>query len=239
MTGGTSITKDADTKTPTVAANTATAKVTLAVLKTLVDEKLVPDGAATTKDENVDPNFQSGKLVMLLASAGAQTPITIYNAAKKGDIKGFACDFYQMPSPTGKTDPKVVSFGTSGFELFINKNDPDIIQGAKDAMVVWYETPSISQEMALKGGSSIVSTNVTLDYGDATLNEQVKRANDFNAKYATSDFGILTAWWSPFRETFYVQLQAYLTGTKTVDQMLADWETTGNAAIAKAIAAAK
>lgn len=239
MCGGTNITKGADTNTPTVAANTATAEATLAVLKTLVDEKLVPDGAATTKDEAVDPNFQSGKLVMLLASAGAQTPITIYNAAKKGDIKGFACDFYQMPSPTGKTDPKVVSFGTSGFELFKNKNDADIIQGAKDAMVVWYETPSISQEMALKGGSSIVSNNVTLDYGDATLNEQVKRANDFNAKYAISDFGILTSWWSPFRETFYVQLQAYLTGTKTVKQMLADWETTGNAAIAKAIAAAK
>ena len=238
MTGGTNIT-DMTKNPPVVAANTATAEATLKVLKTLVDEKLVPDGPATTKDEAVNPNFESGKLVVLLASAGAQTPITIYNKAKKGDIKAFTVDFYQMPTPTGKTEPKVVSFGTSGFELFINKNDPAVIQGAKDAIATWYETPAISSEMHLKGGSSAVTNNVTLDYSDATLNAQVKRAIEANSKYAISDFGILTSWWSPFRETFYVQLQAYLTGTKTAKQMLTDWETTGNAAIAKAIATAK
>jgi hypothetical protein len=237
MCGGTSIT-DMTTNPPTVAANTPTAEATIAVLKTLVDEKLVPDGAATTKDEQVDPNFMAGKLVMLMDSAGAQTCVTVFNQTKAGTIKGFACDFYQFPSPTGTTDPKVVSFGTSGFELFINKNDPDIIQGAKNAMITWYNTPAISTDLCLKGGLATVSNNVTLDYGDATLNAQVKLANEDNAKWATSDFGILTSWWTPFRETWYVQLQAYLTGTKTAKQMLADWVTTGNAAIAKAVAAA-
>ncbi len=238
MTGGTNIT-DMTKNPPVVAANTATAEASLAVLKTLIDEKLVPDGSSTIKDEAVDPNFYDGKIVMLLASAGAQTPIMVYNRAKAGEIKGFTCEFYQMPSPTGKTEPKVVSFGTSGFTLFINKNDPDVIQGAKDAIVTWYETPEVMTDLHLKGGSSPVTNNVTLDYGDATLNDQVKRAIEANSKYAISDFGILTGWWSPFRETFYVQLQAYYTGTKTAKQMLADWETTGNAAIAKAIAEMK
>ena len=238
MCGGTNIT-NMKTTPPTVAANTTNAEATLAVLKTLVDEKLVPDGAATTKDADIGATFYSGKLVMLLGTAGAQGPIGVYNQTKAGTIKGFACDFYQIPTPTGKTEPSVVSFGTQGFELFKNKNNADIIQGAKNAMAVWYETPAITNEVALGSGYSIVVNNVSLDYGDATLNAQVARAIEANSKYATSDFGILTGWWTPFRETFYIQLQAYYSGSKTAKKMLTDWETTGNAAIAKAIADTK
>ena len=230
MTGGTEITnKDLTACT----ANSATAEASLAVLKTLITEKLVPDGAATTKDEAVNPNFEGGKLVMNLAAAGAQTPITIYNKAKKGDIKGFACDFYQMPSPTGKTDPKVASFGTQGFVAFTNKNDADKIAATKNAIKVWYTT-DLCGKVVKNSGVAPAVTNVTIDYGDATLNEQAKRAYEFNAKYATSDFGILKGWWTSFRETFYVQLQAYYTGTKTAKQALADWQTNATAAIVKA-----
>ena len=88
--------------------------------------------------------------------------------------------------------------------------------------------------MSLKGGAASTLNNITLDYGDATLNAQVKFASEANAKYSHSDIGILEGWWSSFRETFYVQLQGIYTGTKTVKQALSDWETTGNAAIAKA-----
>ena len=104
-----------------MAANTSTAEASLTLLKTLIDEKLVPDGAATTKAEALSPTFEAGNLVMLFASAGAESMVKIFNKAKKGDIKGFACDFYQMPTPTGKTEPKVASFGTSGFVIFKKK----------------------------------------------------------------------------------------------------------------------
>ena len=114
MSGGSKIT-DMSKKPPVVAANTATAEASLNVLKTLIDEKLVPDGAATTKDEGVDPNFESGKLVLLFDTAGAQECITVYNKAKTGDIKGFATEIIQIPTPDGKADPYVASFGTSGF----------------------------------------------------------------------------------------------------------------------------
>ena len=83
------------------------------------------------------------------------------------------------------------------------------------------------------------TNNITLDYKDATLNAQAKAAAEFNAKYSHSDFGILEPWWSNFRETFYVQLQALYTKTKTAEQVLTDWEKTANDVITAGIAAKK
>ena len=91
MCGGTTLLNKEHTK---FTGNTATAVASLKVLRTLIDEELVPDGAATTKDENVDPNFESGKLVLLPMSAGAQTPITLAAKFKKGDVKAFEVEKY-------------------------------------------------------------------------------------------------------------------------------------------------
>jgi len=234
MTGGTKIT---DLKK--VTANTPQAEASLAVLKTLIDEKLVPDGAATTKDVDTDPNFDSGKLVLRFMSGGAQTNILIHDKAAAGTIKGFDTEIIQYPSPTGTTDPYVASWGTQGTVIFKNANDPDKIAAAKNAIEVYFNTPSIGTVVDLKGGQAPTVNNITLDYKDATLNAQVAFANEANAKWSVADFGILESWWSDFRETFYPQLQAYYTGTKTAKQALTDWETAGNAVIAKALAASK
>ena len=233
MTGGTKILNADHTK---VAANSATAEATLAMLKTLIDEKLVPDGAATIKDEAVYQNWESGKTVLYMTGGGAQTPVTIFNKTKAGDIKGFECDTVQYPTPDGKADPYVASWGTVGFVIFKNANDAAKIQATKDTIEVWFNTPSINGDLCLQSGLVPTANNIKLDYGDAVLNAQVKLSSENNAKYSTSDFGILESWWSSFRETFYIQLQGFYTGTKTAKQMLADWETTGNAVIAKAAA---
>ncbi len=233
MCGGTDILNKEHTK---LAANTATAKATLAVLKTLVDEGMIPEGAATTKDESVDPNFYSGKLFYILDCAGAQTPVTIYNKVKAGEMEDFEAVTYQYPTPDGKADPRVASFGTNGFVVFTNGNDANKIDAAKKAIDVYFRDDNIIAETCLKTGLSPTTSNITLDYGDDVLNAKAKEAVEANAKYATSGFGILEPWWSDFRETYYVQLQAYYTGTKTVDQALADWETTANDVISKALA---
>ena len=46
----------------------------------------------------------------------------------------------------------------------------------------------IGNEVSLKGGAAPTFNNVSVDYGDATLNAQVKFAIEANAKYAVSNF---------------------------------------------------
>ena len=232
MTGGARI---INKELTAVAVNTPEAIASLNVLKTLIDEGLVPEGAATTKDESVDPNFEGGKLVFLPMTAGAQSCVRIFNKIKEGSILPFETEFVQMPSPTGKTDPYVVSWGTGGFVIFRNADNKEKIQAAKEVLELWVRTPKIATELCLKNGAASTIKNITPDYGDDTLNKQVREATEANIKFSHSDIGILQPWWSDFRETFYVQLQALYTGTKTAEQVLDDWEATGNAVISKAL----
>ena len=94
----------------------------------------------------------------------------------------------------------------------------------------------LNSELWVNTGSPSVLKDLIVDYGSDSFNEQATRAAQSATKYSDSTMGVLEGYWSDLRDTFYPQLQAYYVGEKTIDQMMADWETAGNELIAKKLA---
>lgn len=232
MTAGANILDDAHTK---ITINSPEAFKGMNLLKTLIDEKLVPDGAATTKDVDGNNNFFSKKIVMHTGYAGAQMAVLVHNKIKSGEIQGpFDVEFYQFPSPDGKAEPRAVNWGTSAFIVFKNKNDADKIEAAKRTIATFMSNPKYSEEVALKRGTSPIVNNAKVDFGDTTINQLTAMASEFNLKYSSSGMGILEPWWVQVRAMFYPEMQAFFTGQKTAEQALGDFQKAGNDIIAKA-----
>jgi ABC-type glycerol-3-phosphate transport system substrate-binding protein len=217
-----------------VAANTPEAAATLSLFKTMIDENLVPAGAATTVDNDIRPNWYSQKLVSMFVSTGIGEVTKVRQQIDGGEIEPFDVDIYEIPTPDGKADPHVVSWGSTGFTVFKNGNDNAKIEAAQRVIETFFKNPEYSQQMCVQTGNSTVLKDLAVDYGDETLNEQAKMATASTVAYADATMGILEPWWGDFRETFYVELQAFYTGEKSVEQMLTDWESAGNAVLKKA-----
>lgn len=232
MSGGSDILNADHTQT---AADEEKASATLGLFKTLIDEGLVPSGAATTVDNDIRPNWYSQKLVCMFVSTGTGEAVNVKKQIDSGDIEAFDVDLYEIPTPDGKSDPRVMSWGSTGFTIFENGRDEAKIQAAKKVIQTFLENQDYNQEVCVQTGNSTVLKDLEVDYGDETLNRQAKRAAESTALYADSSIGVLEPWWSDFRETFYVQMQAFFTGEKDAKQAIADWKASGNEVIAKAL----
>ena len=218
-----------------MAINEEKASDTLTLFKTMIEEELVPSGAATTVDNDIRPNWYSQKLACMFVSTGTGEAVNVKKQIDSGDIEPFDVDIYEIPTPDGKADPHVMSWGSTGFTIFKNAGDNAKIEASKKVIETFLENQSYSQEVCVQTGNSTVLKDLDVDYGDDKLNEQAKRAAASTAEYADSSIGVLESWWSDFRETFYVQLQSYYTGEKSAEQVIKDWEAAGNEVIAKSL----
>lgn len=232
MSGGSDILNEEHTL---VAVDETKAAETLGLFRTLIDEELVPAGAATTVDNDIRPNWYSQKLACMFVSTGTGEAVNVKKQIDSGDIQAFDVDIYEIPTPDGKADPHVMSWGSTGFTVFKNSGDEAKIEAARKVIQTFLENQEYSQEVCVQTGNSTVLKDLNVDYGDETLNEQAKRAAASTAAYADSSIGVLEPWWSDFRETFYVQLQSYFTGDKSAETMLGDWKTSGDEVITKAL----
>lgn len=232
MSGGSDILNEEHTL---VAVDETKAAETLGLFRTLIDEELVPAGAATTVDNDIRPNWYSQKLACMFVSTGTGEAVNVKKQIDSGDIQAFDVDIYEIPTPDGKADPHVMSWGSTGFTVFKNSGDEAKTEAARKVIQTFLENQEYSQEVCVQTGNSTVLKDLNVDYGDETLNEQAKRAAASTAAYADSSIGVLEPWWSDFRETFYVQLQSYFTGDKSAETMLGDWKTSGDEVITKAL----
>lgn len=232
MSGGSDILNEEHTL---VAVDETKAAQTLGLFRTLIDEELVPAGAATTVDNDIRPNWYSQKLACMFVSTGTGEAVNVKKQIDSGDIQAFNVDIYEIPTPDGKADPHVMSWGSTGFTVFKNSGDEAKTEAARKVIQTFLENQEYSQEVCVQTGNSTVLKDLNVDYGDETLNEQAKRAAASTAAYADSSIGVLEPWWSDFRETFYVQLQSYFTGDKSAETMLGDWKTSGDEVITKAL----
>lgn len=207
----------------------------LGLFKTLIDEKLVPDGAATTIDNGIRPNWYSQKLVYMTVSTGVGEVTKVRQQIDSGEIESFEVDIYELPTPDGQADPRVMSWGSTGMAVFKNGNDEKKIAAAQKVIEAFLTMEELNQEMWLNTGNPSVLKDLSVDYGDATVNEQAERAAAHTALYSDSAMGVLEGFWSDLRDAFYPQLQAYFVGEKTLEQMIADWTANGDAVIAKAL----
>lgn len=232
MSGGSGILNEEHTE---MAVDEAKAAVTLDLFRTLIEEDLVPAGAATTVDNDIRPNWYSQKLACMFVSTGTGEAVNVKKQIDSGDIQPFDVDIYEIPTPDGKADPHVMSWGSTGFTVFKNNGDETKIEAARKVIQTFLENEVYSQEVCVQTGNSTVLKDLDVDYGDEVLNEQAKRAAASTAAYADSSIGVLEPWWSDFRETFYVQLQSYFTGDKDAEDMIRDWKTSGDEVIAKTL----
>lgn len=208
----------------------------LGLFKTMIDEQLVPDGAATTIDNGIRPNWYSQKLAFMLVNTGVGEIAKVKQQVDSGDIEPFDVDIYEYPTPDGKADPHVMSWGSTGACVFKNGGDEKKILAAQKVLEVFLSMDDLNSELWVNTGSPSVLKDLTVDYGSESFNEQAARAAQSTTLYSDSTMGVLEGFWSDLRDTFYPQLQAYFVGEKTIDQMMADWETAGNELIAKKLA---
>lgn len=76
MSGGSGILNEEHTE---MAVDEAKAAVTLDLFRTLIEEDLVPAGAATTVDNDIRPNWYSQKLACMFVSTGTGEAVNVKN----------------------------------------------------------------------------------------------------------------------------------------------------------------
>ena len=128
MSGGSDILNEEHTL---VAVDETKAAATLGLFRTLIDEELVPAGAATTVDNDIRPNWYSQKLACMFVSTGTGEAVNVKKQIDSGDIQAFDVDIYEIPTPDGKADPHVMSWGSTGFTVFKNSGDEAKTEAAR------------------------------------------------------------------------------------------------------------
>jgi ABC-type glycerol-3-phosphate transport system substrate-binding protein len=206
---------------------------TITLLKTLIDEKLAPPGAATLVDIDGEPSFKAQKIAMFHGAFNAATLIT--DTMLKGEIDTFEFDSVAIPTPDGKADPRVASFGGGSFVAFKKDGDPERIDGIKKFLVTVYSSPEILRKWSAGAGTPLIIKNTEAKMQTPWLDQLLAWNIDYTLKYSTSSFGILEPWWTSFREAFYPQLQELYIGRATPKQVLENWTKNGNAIIADAL----
>ena len=187
-------------------------------------------------EAGIRPNWYSQKLAFMLVNTGVGEIAKVKQQVDSGDIQPFDVDIYEYPTPDGKADPHVMSWGSTGACVFKNSGDEKKILAAQKVLEAFLSMDDLNSELWVNTGSPSVLKDLIVDYGSDSFNEQATRAAQSATKYSDSTMGVLEGYWSDLRDTFYPQLQAYYVGEKTIDQMMADWETAGNELIAKKLA---
>jgi ABC-type glycerol-3-phosphate transport system substrate-binding protein len=227
MSGGARILNSNNTS---MTVNSPEAVRTLGLFKQLIDEGLVPSGYVTALDEDIDTFFLSQNIMMNITTAGLYFLQLIPEMAKKGEINFFNSDLYCIPTPDGRANPKVVSWGTGGLAIFKNAGNQASIDGAKNVVRTLWNDPKLYEESLRGGTASPINKNVRMDFGDAFINERANMIAPW-AGFGDSTVGILEPWWTSWREVFYVELQEFYRGRQTAQQLLTNWTTKGNEVI--------
>lgn len=201
---------------------------TLGFFKTLIDEKLVPDGCATMIDQDIDTYWFSGKLLFM---HGAFNNMSYYNAMQKeGTSVPYAFNAFNVPTSSGVTGPSA-SWGSSGMCGFNNNGNEEAI---RLAFSVFLEHPEIQGTLSTATGRLPFIAGANVEFETEVITNTMARGAEYGAKYNTSDFGIMEPWWTDFRATHYPQLQDFYTGKIDAETMLKNWQEAGDAVITAA-----
>ncbi|WP_409344355.1 ABC transporter substrate-binding protein [Paenibacillus sp. MBLB4367] len=188
----------------------------------MVDEGVVPPGAAGLKASSVlNDMFLQGKLGMAF---GNIANVAAFNKAfTEGTAKKFDIDLLPFPSKDGKSSNTVL-FGY-GTWVWNTKNETKM-KWAKE-FTKFINSKDNMAKMAQ--ASSVIATRKSLakNYADGTL--QSKTIQLF--KYA-GDIGLAVPGYPETRNAFFPELQAALTKKKTPQQALDDWTKKANEIIA-------
>jgi len=147
--------------------------------------------------------------------------------SKSGEGEFFNTDIYCIPTPDGKTNPRVLSWGTNGLSIFKNSNNPDVIEAAKNVVRTLWNDLKLFTDLSTGGTGLPINKNVKLDLGDPVRNARLNMSASW-AGFGDSGMGILEPWWPSWREIFFVELQDFYQGRQTVQQLLTNWTTKGN-----------
>ncbi len=206
--------------------NQAAALEVLDLFSTMIDEGLVPEGAASLIDADVESLFNGGN-VLFYPTAYNKVP-QLYKLMQEGTCSEFELDGIAIPTAKGEEAPMTVSWGSSGVIGFANNGHEEEVKLAIDVLL---KSPEIRKaELEIRGTLSTMNDCV-LEYATDSISATMARAADYGGRCANSSFGIRESWWSDFRETFYVQLQDYYVGNIDGETLLANWQTAANAVI--------
>lgn len=204
------------------------------LLKTLIDEELVPAGCASMVDNDCKEFWYAGN--MLFMPTAYNMVSNFYQLMQSGDCPEYEMDAIALPTYEGKVAPTTASWGSTGFCAFSNNGNEEAILLALDI----YLKDAEPRTMILQAAGSLPTLNdITIEFATPEITEIMMRGADYGARCADSSFGIRESWWSDFRGTFYVQLQDYFTGNIDLETMLSNWQTNGDMVIAEALAAKK
>jgi len=201
----------------------------LDVFKTIIDEGLTIDGAATTIDQECEAMFFAGN--MLFESNTLNCVPGIATVQEAGTCADFKVDACAIPTKEGKEAPITACFGSNGFAGFKNNGHEEEI---KLALSVWLENPQYQGEFCHVTGYLPLMNGATFEIPDAYQKEKYEYGVKYTAEHAVSNFGILKPWWSDFRETHYPQMQDFYVGKQDAGSMLDNWQKNADDVIKKA-----
>jgi ABC-type glycerol-3-phosphate transport system substrate-binding protein len=227
MSGGANILNSDHTA---MAVNTPEAVRTLSLFKQLIDEGLVPSGYATATDEDAEKPFYSQNIMMNITTAGLVDVVQIPIRARNGEIAFFNTDVYCIPTPDGRANPRVMSWGTGGLSIFRNAGNTTVIEAAKNVVRTLWNDVNLYGERMLGVSGSPINKNVKIDYGNAFITGRADMVASW-AGFGDSGAGILEPWWTSWREVFFVELQDFYQGRQTAQQLLTNWTEKGNTVI--------
>lgn len=209
--------------------NQAKALEVLDLFSTMIDENLVPNGAASLIDADAESMFCSGNM-LFYPTAYNKVP-QLYTLMQEGTCVEFEMDGVALPTADGEEAPITVSWGSQGIIGFANNGHEEEVKLAIDVLL---KTPELRKaELTIRGTLSTMNDCI-MEYATEDINVTMARAADYGGRCANSSFGIREAWWSDFRETFYVQLQDYYVGNIDGETLLGNWQTAANAVISAA-----
>lgn len=201
----------------------------LDVFSTMIEEGLVPSGAASLIDGDAESMFCSGNM-LFYPTAFNKVP-QLYTLIQEGTCMEFDMDAVALPTMDGDHSPETVSWGSMGIIGFANNGHEEEVKLAIDVLL---KTPELREaELSIRGTLSTMNDFVQ-EYATESMTQTMARAADYGGRCANSSFGILESWWSDFRETFYVQLQDYYVGNIDGETLLANWQNAANVVISAA-----
>ena len=197
--------------------------------KTLLDEGLSVDGAATLADTDVQVLWEAGNILFFHGAFSNMT--TYYNRMQEGLCVPFVYDAVGIPSADGAGKPTVCNWGSYGYCGFKNNgNEEEVLK----VLEMWITDPYWQSSLSnLTGRLSVMSTT-TAEYPEEWIQVTMDRGQAYGAEYAISTFGILESWWADFRGTFYPQLQDFYVGNIDAETLLNNWQAAGDAVISGA-----
>lgn len=201
----------------------------LELYKTLIDEGLTVEGAATALDTENQDIWHAGQC-LFFHGAFSNNSSWLKNM-EEGLCVPFAYDSICIPTKAGTDVPYVCNWGSYGYCGFSNNGHEEEI---KLVLNHWVQDPYWQSQLSnLTGRLSVMSTT-TAEWPNESIAVTMDRGAAYGAAYARSDFGILESWWADFRGTFYPNLQDFYAGKTDAGTMLDNWQAAADAVISAA-----